>query len=199
MGLRIHHDESVKVWINGKLIFQEGGYLINYKDRLLNLDAKKIFKKGKNIISAMCTQTRGGQYIDIGLFVEDIKLDPINEPIEITQIDITRESKVLDFYSKLIINAIKKDLPLKSNFLGNMKRIYTYPGTEILCLPQFIKTIDLYSNNVINITACVQVTNFSLGNIPVFINGKDIIFNAYLKKAGKGKYILLKAWVEGSS
>jgi hypothetical protein len=67
LGLAIHHDENVQVFVNGELIFQDTGYTRDYKSVALDLEAQNAFMAGDNIIAVHCSQTIGGQFIDVGL------------------------------------------------------------------------------------------------------------------------------------
>ncbi|XVJ59042.1 MAG: beta-galactosidase [Tepidisphaera sp.] len=68
--LSIHHDEDAQVYFNGEMVATFNGYTSGYK--LSQLDAKAIdllkANAGKQITLAVhCSQTTGGQYIDVGL------------------------------------------------------------------------------------------------------------------------------------
>ncbi|MCA9257883.1 MAG: hypothetical protein KDA61_01730 [Planctomycetales bacterium] len=70
--LEIHHDEDVEVYLNGTLAFQKEGFTSNYEYESISEAARSTLKPGgKNLISVHCRQTRGGQYIDVGLGVLD--------------------------------------------------------------------------------------------------------------------------------
>jgi len=43
------------------------GFTTTYEELPLNPAARNTLKPGKNIIAVHCRQTRGGQYIDVGL------------------------------------------------------------------------------------------------------------------------------------
>jgi hypothetical protein len=74
--LRIHHDEDAEIYVNGMLVAKLEGYTSAYEDVALNENAAAAFRKGKNSIAVHCRQTRGGQYIDLGL-VEYIPVEPV--------------------------------------------------------------------------------------------------------------------------
>lgn len=65
--LRIHHDEAVKVYLNGVLAATAGGYTTGYTLMPLAGAAVAAIRPGENLLAVECRQTGGGQYIDVGL------------------------------------------------------------------------------------------------------------------------------------
>lgn len=68
---RIFNDEDVEVYINGVLAYSATGYLTTYKNISFNeaaLEAINLY--GDNQIAIHVKQTSGGQYIDLGMFLE---------------------------------------------------------------------------------------------------------------------------------
>jgi hypothetical protein len=65
--LHIHHDEDAEVYLNGKLMRRLRGHTTSYRPVAINDDARDVLRTGENTIAVHCRQTRGGQYIDVGL------------------------------------------------------------------------------------------------------------------------------------
>ncbi len=67
--LEVHHDEDCEIYVNGRLLWREGGYLTRYKTVRLTPEQIALFREGENTIAIHCRQTVGGQFIDVGLIV----------------------------------------------------------------------------------------------------------------------------------
>jgi hypothetical protein len=62
--LRLWHDEDAEVYINGKLVAS----FTQWVDAYVNVPFdRSSLRAGKNTIAVHCKQTRGGQFIDVGL------------------------------------------------------------------------------------------------------------------------------------
>ena len=71
------HDEDVEIYLNGVLASSIGGYTTSYIKLTVAQAAKDaIVTNGTNTIAIHCLQTRGGQFIDAGLGIETIIVEP---------------------------------------------------------------------------------------------------------------------------
>ena len=65
--LFLHHDEDVEVYINGTLAAKFTGHTSDYGWAPLSTEGKAALKPGLNRLAVHCHQTRGGQFVDVGL------------------------------------------------------------------------------------------------------------------------------------
>ena len=73
--LEIHHDEDAAVYLNGQLVAEPPGFTSDYVMIPLSAEARAALKAGRNVLAVHCRQTRGGQYIDVGLV--DVQEPPV--------------------------------------------------------------------------------------------------------------------------
>lgn len=67
LHLSIHHDEDAEVYLNGQLAASVKGHTSGYVQLPLDEKAAGALKPNLNRLAIHCHQTRGGQYIDVGL------------------------------------------------------------------------------------------------------------------------------------
>jgi hypothetical protein len=63
----LHHDKSVEVYLNGVPALATEGYLVDYALFEIAPAALAMLHPGTNCIAVHCTQTAGGQFIDVGI------------------------------------------------------------------------------------------------------------------------------------
>ncbi len=79
--LEIYHDEDVEVYLNGVEIYKATGYVNEYQTVELGPEALGAFQTGKNLLSAHCHQTGGGQFIDMALRTGALKPNSLTEAL----------------------------------------------------------------------------------------------------------------------
>ncbi|MDR1682929.1 MAG: T9SS type A sorting domain-containing protein [Candidatus Symbiothrix sp.] len=68
--LKVHHDENCKIYINGVLALDLSGYTGSYSFYDISAAAKAaLIVGGENSLAVTCHQTKGGQYIDVGIAI----------------------------------------------------------------------------------------------------------------------------------
>jgi hypothetical protein len=65
--LLVHHDEDVEIYLNGVLAAKAPGITTDYEELSLTPAGRAALKPGKNLMAVHCKQTKGGQYIDVGI------------------------------------------------------------------------------------------------------------------------------------
>jgi hypothetical protein len=67
--LRLHHDESVEVYVNGVLATSQTGYVTSYGYTSMTQSAESaIVPGGNNVLAVHCNNTVGGQFVDVGIY-----------------------------------------------------------------------------------------------------------------------------------
>jgi putative heme-binding domain-containing protein len=67
LALRVHHDEDVEVFLNGKEVARQPRWTTGYIEVPLSADAAIALREGQNVLAIHCRQNGGGQYVDAGL------------------------------------------------------------------------------------------------------------------------------------
>jgi hypothetical protein len=67
--LRVHHDDDVQVYLNGKLALDDPFWLMGYALFDIPSDVLSSLKPGTNTIAVHCHQITGSQYVDVGIVV----------------------------------------------------------------------------------------------------------------------------------
>jgi hypothetical protein len=66
---RLHHDEDVEIYLNGRKVLERRGFVTDYVDIALDPASLDALRTGENVVAVHCGQTGGGQNIDVGLML----------------------------------------------------------------------------------------------------------------------------------
>src|SRR5215217_1476203 len=78
LSLKLNHDDDIKVYLNGALIYEHKGWTDNKFVYIpLKAEVLKSLKKTKNILAIHIANTAGGQGLDAGLVAKAPVLNPI--------------------------------------------------------------------------------------------------------------------------
>lgn len=69
-ALYLYHDEDAEVFLNGTLVASFQGFNGRYQSFPIKEEFHSLLKKGNNLIAVHCSQTTGGQFIDVHLIEE---------------------------------------------------------------------------------------------------------------------------------
>ena len=128
--LSVFHDEDFQLYINGVLAWSSTGYTVNYEIRDIRPEAKAAIKIGEeNLFAIKCTQTTGGQMIDVK-FIFD----------QVTQVGSYRAHPVRG----VPIHKIMVPFPVESALSGVMDTDYTnkrkqYSYKRTFTIPESMK------------------------------------------------------------
>lgn len=98
----LFHDEDVWIYLNGELALMRGGYIADYQSFEFE---KSLLKEGWNTLAVKCTQTGGGQLIDVGIFGSSIPTSTENIR-ENSKYNYFVKDGILNVNSKVIINSV---------------------------------------------------------------------------------------------
>jgi len=102
LTLRVHHDEDVVVYLNGKQVAKLTGYTRDYISLPLDVKPSDVVHIGSNIIAVHCKHTGGGQYIDVGIVDRD-------EPMTVTSLIKEQGEKLLTKEQLAAYTALTKE------------------------------------------------------------------------------------------
>jgi len=73
IGLMIFYDNATEVYVNGSLVFSAEGWTTQYEFVLLDEAAASAFRAGRNTVAVHTRQDTGGQFIDVGFMVVEVR------------------------------------------------------------------------------------------------------------------------------
>ena len=145
--LKLNHDDNVIVYLNGKIIYQNEGWVHEY---IYLPIANEVLQKGENTLSIHVKNTAGGRYLDAGI-VEEIP-DTTNA-INATQTNVKFEatSTTYSFLCGKVNLEVTFTSPLLLNDINLTARPISYINYAVKSVDANPHKVDLYfsaSSNV---------------------------------------------------
>lgn len=72
LKLNVHFDEDAEIYLNGVLAASLHGYTTDYERAPIRKEALATLQPSGNTIAVYCRNTTGGQFIDVGLILEEV-------------------------------------------------------------------------------------------------------------------------------
>ncbi len=122
LTMNLHHHDDVEVYLNGQLVYQANGYLVEYRPIVLGAEAIKALKKGANVVAVHCHQTTGGQYNDLGL-------SEASDRVAIAELIRRHGSDVLGAEETLAYAKLVRELEA-------VRKVPPEGGVEVMCVQE---------------------------------------------------------------
>jgi hypothetical protein len=163
--LKLHHDDNIEVYINGKEVYQAKGWTGKFIYLPIK-DAAQVLKQGNNILAIHVANTAGGQWLDAGL---------VQEPAE------TNESNVLTAGQKAVTVTATQTAYQFSN--GGVDLNLTFTS------PLLMNDLNLLSRPVSYITYTVQSNDGKNHDVQVYFGAStNIAVNVPYQEVSTLKY-----------
>ena len=77
LAWKLHYDESPIVYLDGEEVLSKDGFVGAYQTEPMSEEARELLTPGKHVLAVQAKQTRGGQYIDVGL----VRVEKVDNPM----------------------------------------------------------------------------------------------------------------------
>jgi hypothetical protein len=124
--LKLHHDDNVDVYLNGKEVYRFKGWTSDFKLVAIQDKFKNRLRKGENVLAIHCANTAGGAWLDAGL-VDEVKAP--SGPILLAKqksVDINATQTIYNFECVGIDLGVVFTSPLLMNDLDIFSRPVSY-------------------------------------------------------------------------
>ncbi len=143
--LKVHHDDDVQIYLNGKQILKKGGS--NGQLEVINLNdaVKANLQVGENLLAIHCKNTGGGAWLDAGLYEEAVIKSQSN-------LQLAKQSSVEIKATQTVYNFVCGPASLKVTFTS----------------PLVLDNLDLLATPVSYISYQVQSTDGKSHNVSIY-------------------------------
>lgn len=129
--LKIHHDDNVDVYLNGKKIYSFIGWTSDFKLVLVKNRFKRQLVIGKNILAIHCFNTAGGSWLDAGLVDESKTQSNGILLARQTNVEVKATQTIYDFECVGVDLKVSFTSPLLMNDLDIFSRPVSYISYKV--------------------------------------------------------------------
>jgi hypothetical protein len=160
--LKLHHDDNVEVYLNGKTVYNKTGWNNDFSINAI----KNQLVNGKNVLAIHCANTAGGAWLDFGL-ADELK------PTSIASIKEANQTHVQVNATQTIYNFKCGDADLKVTFTS----------------PLLMNDLNLFSRPVSYISYQVQSNDRKSHQVSVYLGAStNIAVNTPMQEVSAQKY-----------
>ncbi|WP_121355378.1 glutaminase family protein [Flavisolibacter nicotianae] len=124
--LKLHHDDNVEVYLNGKKVYERKGWTGKFVYIPLKGTASGNLKTGKNVLAIHVANTAGGQWLDAGLVNEVVDAFDAMDIAQQQKVNITATQTTYDFRCGNVLLTLNFVSPLLMNNLDLISRPVSY-------------------------------------------------------------------------
>ena len=129
--LKLHHDDNVEVYLNGKLVFEKEGWNNRFEYFDISSKANGLLQTGKNVLAIHLKNTAGGRFLDIDL-VNKLPSDKAAVAVaNQTKVDVQATQTVYTFDCAGVALKVTFTSPLLMDNLDLLARPVSYISYEV--------------------------------------------------------------------
>ncbi|MFD1771395.1 glutaminase family protein [Sphingobacterium suaedae] len=129
--LKLHHDDNIEVYLNGKLVFEKEGWNNRFEYFDISSRARGLLRAGKNVLAIHLKNTAGGRFLDFDL-VSKMRSDEENVGIaRQTGVDVHATQTIYTFDCGGVALKITFTSPLLMDDLDLLARPISYISYQV--------------------------------------------------------------------
>lgn len=163
----IRFDDDIKIYVNGTLLFQDGGWNDGTPTYALALDAAKYLKEGTNVIAVSLHQHFGGYQFNMSMYAEKVDIynyTPYPSVLPELNASVSTANELIEFIN--FVNEV-------NIYNGNITRLTTLNITKDIDmsgkawtpLTRYVGTIEGNGHTISNITYTTDAVSGNYGLI----------------------------------
>ena len=138
------HDDVFELYLNGQMLVSTGYKWRNYVVQPLDAEQVKSLTAEDNLIAAHCHNTKGGAYVDFGLFTDDEMESFFGTEAEQIKVSVLPTQTYYSFYCGPVQLDLKFTSPLVLNDLDLLSSPVNYISYEVRSLDKRAHDVQIY-------------------------------------------------------